>query len=628
MAKTKASKTKPSRKPRKKAPATHPEVTLPAYDADQLNVEYVVATPEPWTHNIEIQVDIRGFSQGSVDVALPTWTPGSYKVREFARNVSRFDVVDGDGKALKWSMLDKQTWRIEAPKADLISIRYRVYGFEQSVRTPHVDDTHAFFQPTNALIYVVDQLDAPAMLRLLPFEGWKVACPLPKLKGEEHCYFAENYDILADAPVEMGTHEVYSFEVDGKLHEIAIYGWGNHDPEQMVKDFTKIVRQQKKFWGGLPYENYLFILHFLPGLRGGLEHLNSQVSDWDSLELADREKYEDFLSLISHEFFHTWNVKRHRPEILGPFDYSCEQYTPDLWIMEGLTVYYEWIQMVRSGVVSVERFLKAWTTDLRRWDRRPGNEIMSAGESSFLAWTKLYLADENFVNSGVSYYLQGMLVAVCLDVEIRKRTDNAKSLDDVMKLSCKRYGWPKPGFAQGGFEEVVAEVAGGKWDAWFRKHVYTAGNPDFSALKRAFSYYGLKLERVAAKETLPSGKVVTPKKENWIGWELAEKKGDVSVQIVRDDSPASRAGLSAKDELLAISDIRIRSRAQVDTMLKMFEPGDMVQVVVFRGDFLHSCDLEIGEIAAGKLVLSADLKAGEAQRSALSALTGQALVQG
>ncbi|MCA8940109.1 MAG: M61 family metallopeptidase, partial [Planctomycetes bacterium] len=287
----------------------HPTRPTPKYAEDEVHAIYKVSTPEPWTHNIWVEIEVhRGDQEGDLVLVMPAWTPGSYKIREFAKNVSHFQAFDAKDKELDWDLDDKQSWRIKAGSRKVVKVKYRLYAFELSVRTPHCDDTHCFFQPTNALMFIQGQLETRSELIIEPFERWQVACPLPTLHGRPNHFVADSYDILADSPVEIGEHDIYSFEVSGKRHDIVIYGFGNHDPEQMVKDFRKIVLQNKRMWGDLPYENYMFILQLLPKMRGGLEHLNSQVSQWDSYNFDTREGYEDFLSLISHEFFHLWNV--------------------------------------------------------------------------------------------------------------------------------------------------------------------------------------------------------------------------------------------------------------------------------------------------------------------------------
>ncbi|NUQ36108.1 MAG: M61 family metallopeptidase, partial [Planctomycetaceae bacterium] len=365
-----------------------------------------------------------------------------------------------------------------------------------------------------------------------------------------------------------------------------------------------------------------FILHAVPGAGGGLEHLNSQVSASRDLRFTDREKYEDYLSLISHEYFHLWNVKRLRPAMLGPFDYARETYTESLWICEGLTVYYEWLLLLRGGVIKRDRLLKAWASDIERWQGRPGNAVMGLRESSFLAWTKLYLMDENFANSGISYYLKGGLVGMLLDLEIRKRTRGRRSLDDVMRLGVERHGYPKPGFERRGFEAMVEEIAPGDWKAWFEHHLDSTTPLD---LEGALAAVGLELVHdVDDKADVDSGKKEKRTKKPWLGWQLKDEKSALTISSVETGSPASTGGVSAKDELLAVNGMRVKSNSDVEQLLDYHGKGTKLALTVFRNDRLHQCSVTIGEKPAGSLVLRVMKKANVAQFKRLEDWLGKA----
>lgn len=598
----------------------HPTTSIPKREDGVPGIRYKVSMPKPSSHNFEIEIELSDLAEEFIDIQMPAWTPGSYKIREFAKNISAFEARAGNGRKLKTELLDKQTWRISLGSGTTVRIRYRLYGFELSVRTPHLDDTHGFFQCTNILPYVVGHKDAPALLSVNTPGDWQVFCPLPRLRGERATFVAESYDVLGDAPVECGNHETRLFTVDGKRHEIVVWGWGNYDLDQWVIDFTKIVRQCKKTFGGLPYENYMFMIQCLPNNRGGLEHLNSQVSAWSSLDFGDLKRYQDFLSLISHEFFHTWNVKRIRPEILGPFDYSAEQYTESLWVMEGLTVYYEWVQLARAGIVPRERYFAALSEELNRWDDRPGNAVMSVTESSFLAWTKLYLADENFVNSGISYYLKGGLIGLLLDLEIRKLTDNKKSLDDVMRRLFEDYGWPKPGFPEGTIEQVVADIAPeGRWRKWFNYHLRSTKPLKFDA---ALKSVGLEVSRETVLKAGPHGKSTKVVHAPYLGWELKDDGRAVVVSVVRDGTPACDAGVSVKDQLLAIGEHKVGSAEYAATLLGLYQPGVKVRVTLFRGERLVQLEVQIGRAPVGRIKVSAVESLTKDQKSAQDAWLG------
>ncbi len=634
----------PARKASRKSAAAsgvpaHPVAAQPALRPGQPEIRYRVRMPKPWTHNLEITIELKGLDPGEAVLRMPSWTPGSYKIREFCRNVSHFRAFDGAGELIRHSQTAKDTWRVPVGADGVVRAAYRIYSFELSVRTPHVDDRHGFFQPTNALMFVEGQLETPATLTVEPYQGWKVFCPLPYLEkasrrggkapsnvqpgsdwtpltlaeAQSHSpdpvtlygpvkaakdgttgpgpasFVAASYDVLADAPVECGDHPSVVFAVGGKRHEIAAHGWGNFDLKQMAGDFPGFIKAASAMFGGkLPYQNYLFVLHFLPNNRGGLEHLNSQVSAWPSQNLETREQYEDFLSLISHEFFHTWNVKRIRPEMLGPFDYTSEQYTDDLWVMEGFTVYYEWVMLARGGLVTRDRVWRSIEQEVNRWDDRPGNLVMPLDESSRLAWVKLYLADENFVNTGVSYYLKGFLVAGCLDMELRARTKGKQSLDDLMRRLYADFGWPKPGFPKGTVQALAEEIAGGPLTDFWQRHLHSADPLDLSAF---LGPVGLELVRDNTPPPIPANGDTTPRTEQpYLGWEIRSGAPGIGITVaaIRDGSPASDAGLSAKDEVIALNGIRVSTAAEAELLIRRNGIGKPLEVAFFRDGQLRS----------------------------------------
>lgn len=547
-------------------------------------IHYTVSMPDPSSHTFIVEGKLTG-SGPDCTLAFPAWTPGSYKIREFAKNVSAFTA-----KGASVELLDKQRYRLSGIKS-AASIRFELYADELSVRTPHLDDTHGFFLGTNLLPYMEDNASRPAAceytVTIKPFKGWKVATSLPAVKGQANTWRAPDYDVLGDTPFEIGTYTVRSFTVRGVKHDVAFYGYGNFDAGRIVDDTAKIVEAQAKNFGGLPYDYYLFIHHITPDSGGGLEHLNSCVCAWPSWKFSKEDDYQRFIRLVSHEFFHVWNVKRIRPRILGPFDYSREQYTKALWIMEGLTQYYERLWVSRAGVCKPDIVLQSYAETIDREDNRPGRRVMSLENSSWLAWTKLYMADENFLNTGVSYYSRGAQIGLLLDAKIRAATDGKRSLDDVMRLAHKRWGWPKPGFKEGDFEALVEDVAGRKFTAFWRDHVKGTRELNYDEV---LDVYGLELTR---------DKDGT---EAWLGITTAEKAGAFTVTSVHADGPGRSAGLQPRDELLALNGHKVDAKA-FDERVKELKPGSTATLVLFRRERLVEAAVKVGRQPAGKLTL-------------------------
>jgi len=543
-------------------------------------IAYRVSMPDPASHTFVVEATVTGVDE-MCTLAFPVWTPGSYKLREFAKNVSAFIV-----KGANCTMIDKQRWQVSGIKSGTFKLRFTLYADELSVRTPHLDETHGFFLGTNLFPFLessVEGVPAPCVfdITIKPWRNWKVATSLKPLG--KNSWRAPDYDILGDTPFEIGTHQVRTFNVMGVRHDVAFYGYGNFDADRILKDTAKVVQAQGKLFGGLPYDYYLFIHHITPDSGGGLEHLNSCVCGWNSWKFTKEDDYQAFIRLVSHEFFHVWNVKRIRPAILGPFNYSREQYTRALWVMEGLTQYYERIWCARAGVSKPELVLKSFAENIDKEDNRPGRKVMSVENASWLAWTKLYLADENYLNTGVSYYSRGAQVGLLLDARIRAATGSAKNLDHVMKLAFERFGWPKPGFAERGFETLCEEVAGRKFTQFWRDHVQGTRELNYAEFLQT---YGLEFSRE------------NDKTEPWLGLNLTGNK----VAAVHAQGPGRKAGLQPRDEIVAVNGHRVDAKT-IEGRLEDIKPGESIELALFRREKLVRAKVKPVARPAAKLQL-------------------------
>ncbi len=562
-------------------------------------ITYTVSMPEPHTHLYHVQVDIPDVAGRTLDVCLPVWTPGSYMVREYARHVQRFEARAG-GRALSWRKIDKSTWRVESGGAESVTVSYQVYAFELTVRTSHLDGTHAYFNPASICMYVPGRTAEPLTIHVVTPDGWRVTTGLDLVAEESgtvnqltgtiqgssffvrrHTFEAEDYDHLVDSPFECGTHRLLTFEVDGIPHEIAIWGHGNEDEAQLLEDTRRIVEAARDLFGELPYKRYVFILHLVDGQYGGLEHRNSVSNIYPRWEFRPRRSYERFLGLTSHEFYHVWNVKRIRPATLGPFDYSRENYTRQLWVAEGITSYYDNLILVRAGLATPERYLEWLADDIKALQSQPGRALQSLEQSSFDTWIKLYRPDENSANSSISYYLKGSLVALLLDMEIRNQSGGARSLDDVMRYLYGQYREDGAGFPEeDGFlaaVESVAGEAGGLYRDLFERYVAGAEELDYD---RALGMAGLRLEwshSDAQNGAAPA----------WHGLRLKTDHGRLKVQAVRADGPAYTAGIYAGDEIIALDGVRV-DEERLKARISERQPGDTVTFSLFRrDDLLH-----------------------------------------
>jgi predicted metalloprotease with PDZ domain len=576
-------------------------------------ITYTIAMPQPHTHLYDVSIDVAGLSGNSSDFVLPSWTPGSYLIRDYARHVQEF-TAEADGTALIWRKTAKDTWQVETNGAERIQVRYRVYANELTVRTSHLDGSHGYVNGATVFMFIPERTAESLVLHVQTPQGWQVTTGLEPAADQTpvtqapfsrrtadynlqtRVFIATDYDELIDCPVECGTHRLLTFEVDGIEHRIAIWGRGNEDEARLVADTRRIVEVERDLFGGLPYRHYTFILHLTAGRGGGLEHRNSVTNLLNRWTFRPERAYERFLGLQSHEFFHVWNVKRIRAEPLGPFDYRRENYTRQLWAMEGVTSYYDNLFLVRAGLITPERYLEILADEILNLQSQPGRALQSLEQSSFDAWIKYYRPDENSGNSGVSYYLKGGLVSLLLDMEIRRRTDNARSLDDVLRYLYTTYPITGPGIPEAeGYVAAIETVAGsddGFYRDFFARYIASTVELDYD---QGLSYAGLRLEwgyRNRRDSEPPA----------WLGLRLKTEEGRTVVASLRSDSPAYSAGIYAGDELLALDGWRIND-ALLPERLAEHAPGQTVTLTLFRRDELLQIPVTLATAPYDKLSL-------------------------
>ncbi len=565
-------------------------------------ISYRIAMPNPHSHLFEVTVEVDALAGPYVDLVLPSWTPGSYMIREYARHVQSFAAHSAAGP-LPWRKLAKDCWRVETGEAPGITVSYQVYANDLTVRTSHLDGTHGYFNGASVFMYVVGREAEPLRLRVETPTGWQVTTGLTPA-GSAHEFLAADYDELVDCPVECGTHRLLSFTVDGIVHQIAIWGQGNLDEDRLVADTRRIVEVQRDFFGGLPYRHYSFILHLMDGRGGGLEHRNSVTNQVDRWTFRPDRKYERYLALTSHELFHVWNVKRLRPATLGPFDYRRENYSRLLWLMEGGTSYYDELLLVRAGLMRPGRYLERLAEEIVLLQSQPGRLLQSLEQSSFDAWIKLYRPDENSANSSISYYLKGSLVCLLLDMEIRARSGGAHSLDDLLRQLYAAYPLSGPGIPEeGAVLAAVEELTGdrqGSFRDFFARYVSGVAELDYA---RALAVVGLE----------PRWERRGPRA--WLGLNLKREGERTIVSAVRADGPAYAAGVYADDELLALDGWRV-DEERLTARLEERTPGATVRLTLFRRDALIEVPVTLDEAPPDHLEIVPLSEPGAAQQQA------------
>lgn len=542
-------------------------------------LQYWVGMPKPESHLFEIRLKIQGdlLLSSPLNLKMPVWTPGSYLVREYARHLQDFRVCDSEGNFLKWQKKSKNYWQIQSKSATEIWVFYRIFANELSVRTNHLDGSHGYFNGAALFFYVPGCEKHPIQVTIEPPKNWTVSTSLPKVPHQINTFYAPDFDTLVDSPFEIGTHRLYEFEVLGKPHQLAIWGDGNVNPERLLTDFQKIITVESELFDGLPYERYLFLLHLSNQGFGGLEHKDSCSLIYSRFGFRSSEKYHRFMQLVAHEFFHLWNVKRIRPKALEVFDYEQENYTPSLWFSEGTTSYYDMVIPYRAGIFDVKGFLNAIAKDITRLQTIPGRLVQPLSESSWDTWIKLYRRESYSDNNQISYYLKGELVSFLLDLLIREKHGNRRSLDDVMRQMWLEFGQPEIGFTPEQLEQVIESIADTSLTDFFERYLYGLDELPYNQYLEPF---GLQLIAETKDET------------PYLGCKVATEKGREIIKFVEVGSPAEAAGLDIHDELLALNGFKVTSD-QFNDRLKDYKPGDTIELTFFHQDLLRTCPVTL-----------------------------------
>ena len=582
-------------------------------------IRYTIFPKDPAAHLFDVSLTVERPAPDGQVFLLPAWIPGSYMIREFARNIVQIRAEAG-GRKVVLKKLDKHSWqagRCDGP----LTLHYEVYAWDLSVRAAHLDRTHGFFNGTSVFLRVQGQEDVPHEVDIRRPEGeeyktWRVATSLPELKARRYgfgTYVAADYDELIDHPVEMGAFALATFKAHGVPHDIVITGRvPNLDLERLAADLKKICEAQIALFEPrtkrAPMQRYVFLTLAVGDGYGGLEHRASTalICSRADLPVKGRKEmtdgYRGFLGLCSHEYFHTWNVKRIKPAAFAPYDLQVENYTPLLWLFEGFTSYYDDLMLVRSGVIDQESYGKLIAKTINGVLRGSGRKKQSVADSSFDAWSKYYRQDENAPNAIVSYYTKGSLVGLALDLTLRTQSKGKVALDDVMRALWERYGrgfYPDGAAGTGGGrgvtgEELAAlfdEVSGLKLKPFFDR--YVRGTDDLP-LARLLAPFGIALEDGRGNGN-GNGKPS-------LGARTVKDGNDCKLASVYEGEAAHMAGLSAGDVLVAIDGLRVTA-SNLDTLLGRYRAGDAITVHAFRRDELFAAGLVLAADAAPKMAL-------------------------
>jgi len=569
-----------------------------------MTIHYSIVPKDLAGHVFKVTLQVDQPDPLGQEFKLPAWIPGSYMVREFARHIVQIK-ASSSGKKVALTKLDKHGWRA-APATGPLTLEYEVYAWDLSVRSAHLDQTHGFFNGTSVFLRVLGQEQSRHVVDIQkPSEPecakWRVATTLPLLKAKLYgfgTYAAQNYDELIDHPVEMGTFAKVTFSVLGVPHDFILTGVvPNVDLERIASDLEKICAYQIALFEPktkrAPVDRYVFLTMAVGDGYGGLEHRASTALLCSRSELpvkggaAASDGYITFLGLCSHEYFHTWNVKRIKPDAFADYDLQQENYTSLLWFFEGVTSYYDDLVLLKSGVINESTYFTLVSKVLNGVLRGAGRNLQSLAESSFDAWSKYYRQDENSPNAIVSYYTKGSLLAMTLDLTIRRATAGKKSLDDLMRLLWQKFGRDFYQLAQGGrqqgvseqqLEELTAQLTGLKMKSFFDQYVRGTRELPLADLLPDF---GVQLADLR-KADKPS-----------LGVKLKNDNNDCKLLQVYTGSAAHQAGLSAGDILVAIEGLRVSGADTVSKLLSSYRVGTQIVVHAFRRDELMSFNLRL-----------------------------------
>ncbi len=596
--------------------------------SDSQPITYRVIPSRPAAHVFAVELSIADPGTGPVTLSLPAWIPGSYMIRDFARNIVAIAAADASG-AVSMQKLDKQTWRL-TPGGGVLVIRYEVYAWELTVRAAHLDRTHGYFNGPSLFLRVQGRDAEPCRVELSPptdpeCTDWRLATSLARAGAAPWgfgSYRADDYDDLIDHPVEMGRFEVVDFMVGGVPHWLVLSGRQRADLERLRTDLAPICAEHAALFGELPVDRYLFLTQVVGDGYGGLEHRfsSSLLCSRDDLPAAHPDTapepdaagaegdYRRFLALCSHEYFHLWNVKRIRPAAFLDGGLEREAYTRLLWAFEGITSYYDDLALVRSHRVDAKGYLEALAETLTKVLRNPGRLKQTCAESSFDAWTRFYKQDENAPNAIVSYYGKGAMAALALDLTIRRDTGGQRSLDDLMRALWQRHGRTGVGVPERGIEALAKEVTGLDLDGFFAQALDTAEDLDLPAL---LATAGVQMRLRPARAAKDLGNVADDFEPlapvSAIGVRLAAG-GEAKIAVVLDHRPAQQAGLAAGDLIIAIDGLRVDG-GNAGKRLRALPIGEPVRVHAFRRDELMEFELTPAQAPADVCELRLDDKA-------------------
>lgn len=544
---------------------------------------YHLSMPQPNTHYFAVKIDVTENQSASQEFKLPVWTPGSYLVREFSKNLNQVRAIDASGKELQVLKKTKNAWEVSCNGASSYTVFYEVYAFELSVRTPYLDNTHGFVPGAAVFMYTEESRKQQGVLKVYPHATFKKvstalapidfksdAGTMAKSEIGVQSFIFSDYDQLVDCPIEIGNQQEFSFTAAGVRHRVAMYGEANYNVSELQRDMAKVVEAATGVFGSNPNKDYLFIVHNVSEGQGGLEHMNScvlSVSRWS----YSGSNYIGFINLVAHEYFHLWNVKRIRPIELGPFNYDQECYTSLLWVMEGITSYYDELLLRRAGFYTPAEFISKLQGQINYVEGSPGSRVQPVAHASFDAWIKAYRPNENSGNTTMTYYSRGAVLGAVLDAFLIQKSKGKQSLDGFMQVLYNKYALElKRGFTEQEFEQELSNYCGEDMRSFFTNYV---NGTQIIPYQKYFEPMGIKVQDQTSTLT---------------NFGAALEPGEVlKVRTVRSGSAAEDAGICVGDEILGCDGYRI-DKADLENKYNNLQPGVPMELLLSRDGKLFS----------------------------------------
>ena len=558
-------------------------------------VQYQISVADSNSHLFAVSIRFPSVKNATYTLSLPAWLPGSYMIRDFAKNILQPNAFAKNGEPLLLNKVDKQTWTL-ITHDDITTITYQVFAFDLSVRTAYLDNQRGFFNGSSTFL-AIEELDHLSCELLIEqpdnHTSWRVTTGLERASSTEKYafgyYLANDYQALIDGPVAIGDFDVTEFTVEGITHHMVFTSQHFGDTERLCTDVAKLCQHHINLFGEAPFDEYWFITHLQGKGFGGLEHKNSTILQASRFDLPNpnkpnelSENYKTFLSLCSHEYFHAWNICRIKPKTFIPYDLQKESYTTQLWAYEGITSYYDDFSLYRADIISFDEYLKLLGKTATRVYRGAGQLKQSVEESSFYTWTKFYQQGPDAVNNIVSYYTKGSLIALWLDLTIRKHSKGQYSLDNLMRELWIHFGRPSIGTQTEDFINITNILCQKDLTDEITNMLETATAVDLHNLlgefgvDKAFSKFKLlnSLETVVTEDVVP-----------YLGAQYQSTGSGLKVTSVIENSPAANAGLAVNDIVIAVNGIKATEQS-LQKLAEHLRVDEVVDCHYFRDDLL------------------------------------------